>query len=129
MQAFRSFSGLLTLIFSVAMVACGPREYTCVDCGWTAPPHLLTSQLAFDSDRTGNYEIYLMNTDGSGVRALTNDRTQDSWWPRISPERARILFYRTPAGTHDGDYTKTSLWEMNADGSDSHQVIANGANG
>ncbi len=102
---------------------------SCSDCGWTPAAQVQATQLAFDSDRTGNFEIYLMSTDGSGVRALTNDRTQDSWWPRVSPDRSRILFYRTPAGTHDGDYTKTSLWVMNADGSGSAQLIANGANG
>lgn len=88
-----------------------------------------TDQLTFDSDRTGNYEIYLMNTDGTNIRALTNDRSFDTWWPRISPDRTRILFYRTPVGVHDTDYTKTSLWIMDSVGSNPTQILANGANG
>lgn len=110
-----------------AATSCSPGG----SCGCTAPlfSPVSSTQLAFDSDRTGNYELYLMNTDGSGVRALTNDRSQDSWWPRISPNRSGILFYRTPAGTHDGDYTKTSLWVMNVDGSGVSLLLANGANG
>ena len=118
---------ILAMLLLGAMSSCTPGG----GCGCTAPPFspVPATQLAFDSDRTGNYEIYLMNTDGSGVRALTNYRTQDSWWPRISPDRSRMLFYRTPAGTHDGDYTKTSLWVMNADGGGRTQLLANGANG
>ncbi len=107
------------------MTGCG-----CGCGGEQSIPPVSANQLAFDSDRTGNYEIYLMNADGSGVRALTNDHTKDSWWPRISPDRSHLLFYQTPAGTHDGDYTKTSLWMKNlTDGSPNSQIIANGANG
>ena len=86
-------------------------------------------QLVFDSNRTGNYEIFAMGFDGSAPQQLTSDTRYDSWWPRLSPDRTRIVFYRTPAGTHDRDYTKTSLWSMDADGTNVHQLIANGANG
>lgn len=87
------------------------------------------SQLVFDSNRDGNYEIYAMGFDGAAPQQITHDTRFDSWWPRLSPDRTRILFYRTPAGTHDRDFTKTSLWSVNADGTDVHLVIANGANG
>lgn len=73
--------------------------------------------LAFDSDRSGNFEIYLMDADGGAVQALTDDAAFDSWWPRISPDRTTILFYRTPAGSHDKDFAATSLWSIAADGS------------
>jgi TolB protein len=70
----------------------------------------------FDSNRTGNYEIWTMGPTGSGARQLTDDSHYDSWWARLSPDRRTILFYRTPKGTHDRDYSKTSLWAMTADG-------------
>ncbi len=38
------------------------------------------SQLAFASNRDGDYEIYVMNADGSGQAALT-DNTADDRWP------------------------------------------------
>ena len=66
-----------------------------------------------------------MRTDGTGQTQLTKDPTYDNWFSRISPDWTTILFYRTPAGVHDTNYTKTSLWEMNADGTNLHQVIAN----
>lgn len=86
----------------------------------TSLPHaaaLPADQLLFDSDRTGHFEIYVMNSDGSGVRALTDDATYDSWWPRLSPDRRTVIFYRSPAGKHDRDFSVTSLWVMAADGS------------
>jgi Tol biopolymer transport system component len=55
--------------------------------------------------------------DSSAPRQLTDDPSLDSWWPRISPDRRTILFYRAPAGVHDLDATKVSLWAMDADGS------------
>lgn len=86
------------------------------------------NNLVFDSDRSGNYEIYQINTSGS-VTELTNNAVYDSWWPKLSPDGSTLLFYRTPKGTHDRDYSKTSLWVSASDGSNPHQIIANGANG
>ncbi len=65
-----------------------------------------------------------MQTDGSGVQRLTLDPSFDSWWARISPDRRRVLFYRTPVGAPGQDYSRASLWVMNADGSDQRQLRA-----
>ena len=92
------------------------------------PTTIGSTELAFDSDRSGNYEIYIRKPDGS-VRQLTNNAVYDSWWPKISPDRRQVLFYRTAKGIHDTDYTKTSLWRMNADGSGVTQLIVNGGYG
>ena len=35
------------------------------------------STIAFVSDRDGNWEIYLMATDGSQLRRLTDDPSED----------------------------------------------------
>jgi Tol biopolymer transport system component len=48
-------------------------------------------QIAFASDRSGNYDIYIMNADGSGVRRLTFD-TVDERRPRWSPDGRQVLF-------------------------------------
>lgn len=73
-------------------------------------------RIVFSSDRTGTSEIFTMRPDGTGLRQLTDHPAYDSWWARVSPDRTRILFYRTPAGTHDTRYDRTSLWVMDADG-------------
>jgi Tol biopolymer transport system component len=89
-----------------------------------------TSELVFDYNGTGNYEIYKMTTAGTNVRQLTNDSAYDNWWPRISPDRTKILFYRVPAGTPENNkYQEASLWMMNADGSGATVLRAKAADG
>jgi Tol biopolymer transport system component len=72
------------------------------------------THIAFRSDRDGNAEIYSMRADGSNEVRLTNDRSSDNT-PRWGPD-GRILFV-----TDRGLGAKTSLWVMNADGSDQHR--------
>jgi len=50
-------------------------------------------QIAFQSDRDGNWEIYVMNADGSGLRRLTDDDAEDGE-PSWSPDGKRIAFVR-----------------------------------
>lgn len=81
---------------------------------------LSASTLAFDSNRTGNYEIFVMQPDGTQVTKLTSDPTYDCWWPKISPDRTTILFSCAPHGAED--YTKAGLWLMNADGTERCEI-------
>ena len=42
------------------------------------------AKIAFESDRDGNYEVYVMNADGSGQTNLTNNPAMDAsptWSP------------------------------------------------
>jgi TolB protein len=48
-------------------------------------------QIAFASERDHNYEIYVMNADGSNPRRLTNSAMQELY-PRWSPDGVHILF-------------------------------------
>jgi len=72
------------------------------------------TRIAFRSDRDGNAEIYSMRVDSSDVRRLTNSPSSDNT-PRWGLD-GRILFV-----TDRGSGFKTSLWIMNADGSDQHR--------
>jgi Tol biopolymer transport system component len=72
------------------------------------------THIAFRSDRDGNAEIYSMRADGTDIRRLTNNPSSDNT-PRWGPD-GRILFV-----TDRGSGTKSSLWIMNADGSDQHR--------
>lgn len=114
---------LVALAVGVAVLAVGrldrPAE---VPSDFRAPTALPAStplpddDLAFDSDRTGNFEIFAGPPDNPSPRQLTDDPRYDSWWPRISPDRRTILFHRSPKGTHDRDFARVSLWAMAADG-------------
>jgi Tol biopolymer transport system component len=92
-------------------------------------PALGSDEIVFDSDRTGNFEIYVMRADGSGVRQVTSEPAFDSWWARLSPDRRFILFYRTPAGVHDRDPSKNSLWLTTTDGRSTIELRPRGTDG
>jgi Tol biopolymer transport system component len=48
-------------------------------------------RIVFESDRTGDWEIYVMNADGSGQANLTNNSATDLQ-PAWSPAGLRIVF-------------------------------------
>ena len=78
-----------------------------------------TGRIAFYSDRDGDYEIYLMNGDGSNVTQLTYNPAFDGV-PGWSPDGSRIAFN----SDRDGDY---EIYLMDADGSNVTQLTDNSA--
>ena len=66
-------------------------------------------QIAFDSSRDGDLEIFVMNADGTGVTQLTDNDDYDGF-PVWSPNGKQIAFM----GNRDGD---REIFVMNADGS------------
>ncbi|WP_341716240.1 VWA domain-containing protein [Micromonospora sp. FIMYZ51] len=66
-------------------------------------------RVAFTSDRAGNADIWVIGTDGSGLRRLTDHPAEDSW-PTWSPDGTRVAFASTRADLA-GD-----LWVMSATG-------------
>lgn len=61
-----------------------------------------------------NYEIFTMNTDGSGLVNLTNNDASDTY-PAYSPNGKRIAFCSDRGG-------KSELYLMNEDGSNQHRM-------
>ena len=66
--------------------------------------------IAFVSDRSGNEDIYVMRSDGSGVTNLTNNAHGDSY-PKWSPDGTRIVFV-----------SDNEIHVMNADGTGQTQL-------
>jgi TolB protein len=58
-------------------------------------------RIAFETNRDGNYEIYVMNADGSNQRNLTNSPSSDEHGAVWSPDGKRILFYSNRTGNWD----------------------------
>lgn len=85
--------------------------------------------IAFDSDRTGHFELFTMPGGGGQATQITEDPAYDSWSPRVSPDRRTILFHRAPAGTHDRDHAQVSVWAVAAAGGDPVQLRPVGADG
>ena len=71
-------------------------------------------KIAFVSFRDNNYEIYVMNADGTGQTRLTNNTLLDLT-PVWHPSGGTIAFSRQQNGVW-------SIWLMNADGSDQRAV-------
>jgi Tol biopolymer transport system component len=93
-------------------------------------PTIPAGDIVYDGGLAGSrFEIFRMKANGSGIQQLTNDAAYNSWWPRPSPNRTKILFYRTPAGVEPTTYERASLWIMNADGSDPHVLLPAGYSG
>jgi Tol biopolymer transport system component len=68
------------------------------------------NKIAFVSDRDGNYEIYVMNEDGNGLKRLTNNHDEDVF-PCWSPDGRKIAF----ESRRDGN---PEIYVMNADGTE-----------
>lgn len=77
-------------------------------------------QIAFASDRSGNPQIYIINTDGTDLHVITNmseGACQPNWSPDgsvlvfVSPCRARAEFY-------DDFYSSSSLYSIKPDGTE-----------
>jgi Tol biopolymer transport system component len=74
-----------------------------------------TAKIAFTSNRDGNFEIYIMNPDGSEQVNLTEHRATD-YNPVWSPTGEQILFVSNRHGIKD-------LYLMNADGTNARKVF------
>lgn len=73
------------------------------------------NKIVFTSNRDGDYEIFLMNADGSNPQQITDNTTPDNF-PVLSNDGTKIAFY-SERGTASGE-----LYIMDVDGSDVQQV-------
>jgi len=94
----------------------------------------LTEKIVFDSNRTtgtgvnnptGDYEIFKMNPDGTGVKQLTTNKIDD-YRATLSPGGKKIVYvsYGKQTSNPEGD---EEVYVMNADGSGQKNLTNNGA--
>jgi len=86
-------------------------------------------QIAFDTTRDGNFEIYVMNADGSNQRRLTNHFNVDAR-PSWSPNGRQVVFHSSrdvPHKTEENStgYSAFEIYVMDADGSNVRQLTFN----
>jgi Tol biopolymer transport system component len=69
--------------------------------------------LAFDSDRSGNFDIYVMPVGGGEARQVTSDPAPD-FAPAWSPDGNRLVFHSLRSGNRD-------VYTVDADGTNLQQ--------
>jgi eukaryotic-like serine/threonine-protein kinase len=79
---------------------------------WTAD-----GRLVYDSDASGNHDVWVVAPDGSGARQLTFDQNTDSA-PAASPDGRYVVFYSN-RGVGWG------VWRANTDGGDPKELVRN----
>jgi TolB protein len=73
------------------------------------------STVAFMSARDGNWEVYAVNMDGSGLTRLTNNSTNDGL-PTWSPDGKSIAFVSNRSGAW-------AIWVMDASGDNQRKLF------
>jgi Tol biopolymer transport system component len=93
-----------------------------------ASPDLLSElrhyrhKLIYESDRDGNFELYVMNADGSNPVNITNTPDVQEVFPKVSPDGSKVVFV--------GDQGQSSakvrnLYLMNTDGTGRTKIADN----
>lgn len=81
------------------------------------------STIVFTSDRTGTWQVWVMNVEGQNQAQLTTDAAPKDQVPDWSPDGSKIAYVSDTHGIADtvspswGD-----IWVMNADGSGQHPI-------
>ena len=77
-----------------------------------------SGSIAFESNRTGNSQIWTMNPDGSNLVQLTHDASNvTDTLPSISPDGHTVVYESNASGTNQ-------IWAINGDGTDPRQLTA-----
>jgi dipeptidyl aminopeptidase/acylaminoacyl peptidase len=111
--------GLGLLIMSAEPGVQTPRELT-VEPGDTAPA-AYGNRIAFMSDRDGGWELYAINTNGSGLQQLTDNSVKDGL-PTWSPDGRSIAFVSDQGGNW-------AIWSISADGTGRRKLFNIGGDG
>lgn len=100
----------------------------CTETNISAPTlNAASGVIVFASNRQdNNYEIFKIGADGTGLTRLTNDRTHNDFAPVLSHDGRQIAWQREIAAP-GGGVSAVEIWLMNADGSNPHPVVQNGA--
>ncbi len=94
------------VVYSRRRTAGGPREIATVEPGGeprslvaregdsddhSGRPSPTRDEIAFVSNRGGDYDLFLADRDGTGVRRLAGERGRDEFAPRWSPDGERVV--------------------------------------
>lgn len=84
-------------------------------------PAVYGKRIVFMSSRAGNWDLYVVNVDGTGLRQLTDDPA-DEGLPTWAPDGTAIAFVSNKGGSW-------AVWMIRPDGSESHKLFDLGDQG
>ncbi len=100
----------------------GPHDYQqLTEHADDTAPAAYGDRIAFMSNRDGNWELYVMNDDGSDLRRLTNNAAHDGL-PAWSPDGRTLAFVSNQGGPW-------AIWAMSPDGSNRRKLFNVGGGG
>ena len=103
----RRLALLLTGLVCVAGVLAVPRESSAVT-------HGANGRIAFESDRTDEFEIWTMNPDGGDPKNISRRPSRNDWGAAWSPDGAKLAW--VTGATTDGE-DNWEIFAADADGS------------
>lgn len=80
-------------------------------------------KIVYETNRDGNWELYICNADGSNPVNLTNTKDVDELFPKPSPDGTKICFV---ADEGKGDTRIRNIYYMNSDGTGRVKIATNG---
>jgi Tol biopolymer transport system component len=80
-------------------------------------------KIVYETNRDGNWELYICNADGSDPVNLTRTREVDELYPKPSPDGSKICFV---ADEGKGAAKIRNLYYMNSDGTGRTRIATNG---
>jgi len=80
-------------------------------------------KIIHETYRDGNWELAIMNADGSNLRNLTQTPTVHELFPHASPDGTKVVFL---ADVGEGKERTRNVWYMNLDGTGRVKVGRNG---
>ncbi len=109
------YSFLMTSLVWMAWISLSPSDLRANEGFFSSIDDEISGEMiVFVSDRDGNDEIYIMNSDGSDLQRLTNNTSNDVM-PKFSPDGKQITFLSDRIGPYE-------IFIMNSDGSAVRQV-------
>ena len=104
------------LRFVRSLILCSLVSVSVFACGGSSGP----VEIAFESFRDGDFEIFVMDADGTNVRQLTANEDYD-YRPAWSPDGKQIVFISDRYGDKE-------IFVMDADGTNVRQLAQKGIN-
>jgi len=116
-------------IFTIEPSGAGMRQLTHVDPKQSAAlPDWSPDgrRIAFESDQSGAFGIWVMNADGSGQTQLSGQKGFGDFYPSWSPDGTKLLYSHCTEVAGLAFFSQCDINVMNADGSGKQALLSRG---